>query len=83
MTAIILSFLSQFWGYIAAGVGLVVAYFAVKARGASQARQEDAAVTAKLEQKAQQVRQEVANDVARKDDDAVAAELASDWVRRK
>ncbi|AUT47026.1 hypothetical protein [Achromobacter sp. AONIH1] len=73
------------WGYIAAFLGAIVAVLLVYLRGRSAGRTDERQGRAEqIDKQAAQARQEVRNvqdDVARKDDDAVADRLKSRWVR--
>lgn len=79
------AFIQRAWGYLAAALGAVAAVLLVYQRGRSAGRTDERQERAEqINEQAATARQEVRDvqdDVARKDDDAVADSLKSDWVR--
>lgn len=73
------------WGYLVAVLGALAAVALVYMRGRSVGRADERQDRAEqIDKQAAQARQEVRNvqdDVARKDDDAVADRLKSGWLR--
>ena len=81
-----MDFFSGISGYVTTALGviiaLIVSYFRGKSTGKSQEKAERNEVITKQATEARQEQKHVQNEVASKDDDAVLAELESDWVRK-
>lgn len=72
---------ARVWPYIAIVAAALAAVFGIRQSGKSAARTEAAAAINKHAAKARKEAQHVHNETARMDDDAIARELKSDWVR--
>ncbi len=78
--ALIRLWLSRAWGYIAAGVAVVLGLLAIRQSGKDAARTEDAAKINREAQKAREKAREVDEEINQLDDAAVR-DRASQWVR--
>ncbi|MGE8449111.1 MAG: hypothetical protein ACN6OP_00525 [Pseudomonadales bacterium] len=79
------AFIQRIWGYLVAALAGVAAVVLVYLRGRSAGRADERLERQeRINEQAAQARQEVRHvqeETARKDDDAIAAELKSQWVR--
>jgi predicted aconitase len=79
------AFIQRAWGYTVTALGTIAAVVMVYLQGRSAGRADERQDRAEqIDKQAAQARQEVRNvqdDVALKDDDAVADRLKSDWLR--
>ncbi|MCY1226557.1 hypothetical protein D9M72_387920 [compost metagenome] len=79
------TFIQRIWGYLVAALAGVAAVVLVYLRGRSAGRADERLERQeRINEQAAQARQEVRHvqeETARKDDDAIAVELKSQWVR--
>lgn len=75
--------IAEFWPYIAGGLAIVMAYFAVRMKGKADGRQEVQAQINKQAVEAAKESRDVQAKVNRMDDGGAAAELNRKWVRDK
>lgn len=75
---------SQFWPYIVGGIALIAAYFGIKAKGSSEAKQEMAIKTAEKAAEASKAVKDVQKTIDAINEGAAPERLrTSKWVRDK
>lgn len=80
----IAALLSQFWPYIAGGIALVAAYFGIKSKGSTEAKQEIAIKSAEKAMEAGKVVKDVQTAIDKIHEGSAAEQLrSSKWVRDK